>query len=57
MVQITDKGNINEIDEFLMVHQSFLYQIFLLGIANVVLATVLSIFSPIKNLHYEAHHI
>ena len=40
MVKIFDN---DEIDEFLVFHQNFPYQIFLLAIANVKLATVLSI--------------
>ena len=38
------KENIDEIDKFSMICQKSLYQIFLLAIANVMQATVLSIF-------------
>ena len=41
MEQIFDKGNIHK---FLVIHQKFAYQIFLLAIVNVVLTTLLYIF-------------
>ena len=41
MVQIFDKEILTD---FLVIHQNFSYQIFLLAKANVVLVTVLSIF-------------
>ena len=44
------RENIDEIDEFLMIHQNFPYKIFLLAIANVMLTTISSIF-------YSAHKL
>ena len=41
MVQISDEENIDEIDEFMTIHQKFCYQIFQLVVA---LATYLSNF-------------
>ena len=38
------RENINEIDKFLMICQTFPYELFLLAIANVPLATDLPIF-------------
>ena len=42
------RKNSNKIYEFLVIHQNFPYQIFLLAIVNVALATVLSIFDSSK---------
>ena len=44
MVLILAREIIDEFDKFLVIRQNLLYQIFLPVIANVVLATVLSIF-------------
>ena len=44
-VQTSDKENIDKIDKFLWFYQTFPYQILLPAIANVVLATILSIFN------------
>ena len=56
VVKITDtvwrkfltRKNSDKIYEFLVTHQNVPYQIFLLAIANVALATVLSIFDSSK---------
>ena len=42
--QFLMRENIDKIDEFLVSHQNFPYQIFLLAMASVALATVLLIF-------------
>ena len=54
------RENIDNIDKFLMIHQNFPYQIFLLAIANVTKATDLAIFYSSKfsrDMTVDMYHV